>query len=148
MVEESKEIIYEGRVNASLRLKELKEHKFLTKRIFQKISENMHYEIFKNMNSTDLIHIRGISLGGYQLTSNPLLRNRIKNYFKFIEPDILEINEELLDKYKQAERILLIFEQTGKNELKFQGIKIKDNGLIQLTRVFEIIPQIKELNLS
>ena len=90
------------------RLSQLKREKFLTKRIFQKISENMHYEIFKFENSRDLIRVRAISLGGFQLTTNKLLRSRIGNYLEklqfnmneCIHPDIeIDLIFELAAKY-------------------------------------------------
>ena len=58
----------------------LKKDIHLSKRVFQRISENMHYEIFKNLDCIDLLSLRGTSLGGYMLTSNNLLRTRIQNY--------------------------------------------------------------------
>ena len=38
----------------------LEQTKFLTKRIFPRISENMHFEIFKNVSGIDLIEMRGL----------------------------------------------------------------------------------------
>ena len=67
------------------RLSKLIADKFLSSRIFKRISENMHYEIFKYLNALNLVNIRGTNLGGYQLTSNNILRSRIKNYFPHLK---------------------------------------------------------------
>ena len=58
--------------------------KYLTERVFGRISENMHYEVFKYLEAVDLLQIRSLNLGGFLLTSNPYLRPRIKNYFAHI----------------------------------------------------------------
>ena len=74
------------------RLDALKEIKFLSTRIFQTLSENIHYEMFKYLDYRDLLEVRRTKLGGFQLTSNKILRARIKNYlpelkFKFVQTE-------------------------------------------------------------
>ena len=103
------------------RLKKYKHSKHLSTRIFPKLSENMHYEILKYMNSIDLLSIRGSKLGGYQLTSNEYLRPRIGNYIHNITSNILTNYMTISQKDR---RIKLIFEQTGKSKLKFNAIQI------------------------
>ena len=71
----------EERKNKEIRLNQLKVEKFLTMKTFKELSENMHYETFKYLNCKDLLGIRSTNLGGYQLTSNILLRSRIKTIF-------------------------------------------------------------------
>ena len=66
------------------KLLNLQRETFLTNRIFQRISENMHYIIFKYMAAKELLEIKLTNIGGYQLTSNQLLRSRIRNYFNKI----------------------------------------------------------------
>ena len=132
-------------LNSNIRnFHKLKESKFLTKRIFKRISENMHYEIFKYTSKEDLLEIKGLSTGGYQLTTNQLLRSRIKNYFEIIKysPD-LDTADEI-----NARNIYLIFEQTGRNKLSFEGMGVRDKGLIKFSDILKLIPDLKEINLS
>ena len=98
------------------RLDELRETKFLTHRVFMRISENMSYEIFKFVDSIDLLQIRCISLGGYQLISNPILRARIKNYLK--DKPIAYVNDLLI----HINKTMLLFEQKGERVLSFRSL--------------------------
>ena len=127
----------------SERLKELKLEKFLTQRIFRRISENMHYEIFKYLNYKDLLQIRFSSLSGYQLTSNPLLRSRIKNYMKII-PDLSRSYS--LEENKR--KLGCMFEQTGNNKITLKGIKWKDLHFAQFTDLLQDFPNISHLNMG
>ena len=98
------------------RLDLLKQEKFLTIRVFHKISENVHYEIFKYLNYLDLLQIRAMKLGGFQLTSNRIMRSRIKNYFPKNSPkkiNIQSVNINIVE---------LIFEQTGEDNLDISSI--------------------------
>ena len=70
------------------------------------------------MNSVDLITIRGLGLGGLQLTSNELLRSRIKNYLKGIKFHIETNNPAVIANY-----IKLSFQQTKKQKLIFDSVK-------------------------
>ena len=45
------------------RLDALKEIKFLSTRIFQTLSENIHYEMFKYLDYRDLLEVRRTKLG-------------------------------------------------------------------------------------
>ena len=126
------------------RLFNLKEERFLTKRIFLRMSENMHYEIFKFMNSIDLLQIRGTKLGGYQLISNNLLRSRITNYFAHLKP-ILSNHENVEVSNKE---IGLVFEQLGKNKLDFGGLEIWKKWVENLIELIKLNPLIIELNLG
>ena len=107
-----------SRIYIQIRLAKLKESKFLTKRVFQRISENMSYEIFKYINSQDLLEIRVLNLGGYQLISNPYLRSRIKNYLKD------KPYTSFTDFVNNNERINLLFEQTNLQTLKLNCINM------------------------
>ena len=154
------------------RLSELKEGKFLNQRIFPRISENMHYEIFQYLGPKALLQIRAMSTGGYQLTSNQLLRSRIKNYFpklKFnlnqklgklsilfhpktgiIYSSIIEENIEININKLRKRQILLIFGQIGKEFLDLTGMNLGKTGnkqLIQIIRLLQDIPEIKGINL-
>ena len=91
----------------SERLKMLKESKFLKIRILERISENMHYEIYKFLDAHELLEIRSMSLGGYELTSNKVLRSRIRNYLRINCLKYLPNNTDII------ESISLILEQTG-----------------------------------
>ena len=105
----------------------------------------MHYEIFKYLNNVDLLAVRGTKLGGYQLTSNSLLRSRIQNYFYYLSPNL-----ELRDSsgiFTNLNRIELIFGQTGNEKLDFGGMKIGAEGFIQLAKTLKLVHRIQELNL-
>ena len=106
------------------RLDQLKEEKFLTNRMFKRISENMHYEIFKYVNSRDLLEIRGSTLGGFQLSSNKLLRSRIKNYIDKVHAK--QMDNEIYDLNRDGNRVKVIFEQSGGTILDFFAIQKND----------------------
>ena len=96
----------------------------------------MHYEIFKFLNSKDLLEIRATKLGGYQLTSNLVLRSRIKNYLSKISL-----------KYHAATILKndLIYEQTKQLSLDFFDSSIHNDELKRLAYIFEHNPQITEI---
>ena len=126
-------------------LSELQESKFQTRKLFWKISENMHYEILKYLNSTELIVIRGASLGGYQIVSNPILRARIKNYYS--RNKAIRFRE--LVKVKECEKKMqIMLLQTGKLELNLEKMQISDQDCTELAKILEYIPQLKGINLS
>ena len=97
------------------RLAYRKEERFLTNRVLGRISENMHYEIFKYLDSRDLLEVRITKLGGFQLTSNKLLRSRITNYLD-IKP-ILHLNA---DRAENIHNLRVFFEQIGQNKIVFE----------------------------
>ena len=119
------------------RLSQLREPKYLSIRIFQRISENMHYEIFKYLTPEDLLEIKESGTGGYQLTSNKLLRSRIANYFPHLIL-YLDFNTES-DIWINIRRIILAFENMGNVELGFRGLDIGDQGVIELVSILEIM---------
>ena len=99
-------------VEREVRLESLKQDIYLSKRFFPRISENMHYEIFKYIDSRDLVEIRGARMGGYQLTSNRQIRSNIGNYLVKIRPDF--------NNYPQSDSkylLELINEHSGGNNL-------------------------------
>ena len=130
------------------RLKELKERKYLNNRFFNRVTENMHYEIFKYVNYEDLVQIRVSRLGGYQLTSNRILRSRIKNYFGYLQADLKLGNlQDEKDLEENMKRVELIFLHTGnKNLLDFRRVKIKAHEMNELVKLFKLVPQIKGLS--
>ena len=125
------------------KLNELKEKRYLTHRIFRALSENLHYEIFKYLDSSDLLTTRGIGLGGYQLTSNTLLRPRISNYLHSNYKLLLTHEEEI--NYQHAR---LLFEQTGKNKLNFEGYRLSESNLKYLVQLLKRLPDLHQLILS
>ena len=130
------------------RLEGLKQDKFLTQKIFPRLSDNIHYEIFKNLNSRDLLKIKEINLGGYQLTTNHHLRGKmIKNYFSYLKP-MLDLSEKSSNVEKNIKIVKLIYQQTEKEYLDFRTMQIQDQGAIQFARIFMHIPETKELNLG
>ena len=127
--------------NIYSRLDEIRESKYLDNRIFIRISENMSYEIFKYMSSTDLLEIRASKLGGYQLTSNMTLRARIKNYMKVHITPLAKI---LLNVNINKR----IFQQIGEIATPpfFNFIKGTETQI--LTQNFKFIPFLHTLNLG
>ena len=121
------------------RLEQLKHTKFLSHRIFPKISENMSYEIFKYVNSQELLQIRASSLGGFQLITNTTLRARIKNYLK----DKIIF---LTDIYASKGNINLLFQQKSERVLSFTLLEAKDAK--KLAQNLKCIPNLQSLNLS
>ena len=131
-------------LNKKDRLEELRKEKFLTIRVFHKISENMHYEIFKNLGPKELLELRTTSLGGYQLISNKIMRSRIGNYLRCLRyavDDNIENN---------TSKINLVFEQSGKNTLDFGEIKIGIKGIYNFLEAVKFRSEtlIQEIDLS
>ena len=129
------------------RLKELKLEKYLSHRIFQRISENMHYEILKNLGNIDLLRIRETNLGGYQLTSNPLLRSRVENYFLYSNI-IIEPEEDQKFSEQTVHNIETLFEQTGKEELVFTEGQMNDQKLVDFSKILRYIHELKGITIS
>ena len=122
------------------RLEELKEEKFLTMKIFERLSENMHYEVFKYVNAKDLLVIRSLKLGGYLLSSNKLLRSRIKNYFSVLIPRIIQGRQNIdMNINMMNQRIKLIFEQLGSEIIDLKNMQIDPqrmyNNLVPLLKL-------------
>ena len=111
-----------------------KEERFLINRIFGRISENMHYEIFKYLDSRDLLEVRITKLGGFQLTSNKLLRSRITNYLD-IKP-ILHLNAE---RAENIHNLRVFFEQIGQNKIVFEEKFTHNTKLIKLMKFSKLI---------
>ena len=132
--------------NTQSRLNLLKERKYLTNRVFMRISENMHYEIFKYLSSKDLLQIRSVKLGGFQLISNRLLRSRIQNYFHKILPCELNQTIGIFDMQLNALRIKFLFEQTGSEILNLESIGKKE--MKKWLQIIQLNSQIKGLNLG
>ena len=126
-----------------IRLEDLKNSKFLTQRVFKRISENLHYEILKFNEWKDLLEIRSANLGGYQSTSNKILRGRIRNYIqKIIFSPPLHEEEDL------SRNIQVLFEQTGEYKISASKKKMGDDRAIKFIKCLKLFPQISELNLS
>ena len=140
------------------RLEQIKEEKFLTNRIFPRISENMHYEIFKYLNSEELLQIRRTKLGGYQLTSNRILRSRIQNFMPYLYTK-LELEGPNSDVEINLRKCRLLFGQIQNEELRFcypvfvygtsimTGVMIKNEGVKELVKIFKFMPQLTGLYL-
>ena len=126
------------------RLLNLRRERFLTNRIFQRISENIHYEIFKYLDASELLEIKLTNIGGYQLTSNQLLRSRIRNYFNKIYFNLKESS----DVKSNTRKIQLIIEQTGILILEFENMKLKEKEIIMFSQILKNIPQVQGINLS
>ena len=126
------------------RLGELKEERFLSHRVFKRISENMHYEIFKFVSPIDLLGIRITNLGGYQLTSNPIMRSRITNYFTMLKCYELDINN--IDLGLGARRIRSLFECSGRQILQFRKRELGVDGGLRMAQLFRFLPEIIGLN--
>ena len=129
---------YQGRMKPTF--DELKEAKYLNHRIFGRITENLSYEIFKYMNSKELLEIRATNLGGYQLTSNTTLRSRIKNYLK-----VAPFNS-MTNSLIESAKFDLVFEQTGRKILFFSCME--DTQVIAFTECAKVLNNLLTLKLS
>ena len=125
------------------RLGLLEKERFLTKRLFEKVSENMHYEIFKFLNPKEILEARAIKLGGYQLASNSNLRPRIKNFLDNFNVTFSPISThtDIIRRFK------LLFSQTNRKSLGFSS-KLQNEGIIKLSEIMEAIPELEEIHLS
>ena len=128
--------------NQVTKLEEFKLTKYLTKKIFSRLSENIHYELFKYLTAEELLVIREVNNGGFQLTSNKLLRSRIKNYFYILHPEFSENSPDM------EIQIKLILEWTGKNVLCLAGMKLREKQINELSYAIRQIPYIEEFNLG
>ena len=127
----------------SSRLQSLKAQKYLTHKFFPRIGENLHYEILKYLRAEDLLSIRGTGLGGFQITSNTILRSRITNYFGE------EFHIKLLCEGEKREYALYMkaaLEQTGKVVLEIY--KIEDDQVSELVNILKLIPDIEGIFLN
>ena len=125
-------------------LRKIKEQNFMIFTLFQRIPEYLQFEIFKYLDKYELLEIRAVNLGGYELASKPSLRSKIMNYF----PKIRWIfSTEYADNIC-AQQINLIFEQIGKKELDLEGRSIENKDLFKISTMFILIPQTVELNIS
>ena len=112
------------------RLEQLKEQNYLTNRIFGKVSENMHYEIFKYLHPEELLEIRSMNMGGYQLTSNSILRPRIKNYF---------VREWTAQRELSKQNIELIFQQARTSSILLDKRKLGNIELFRFSNILEVL---------
>ena len=140
--------MYIWRNRTKPRLNTLKQQKYQTHRIFQRISENMHYEIFKYVDSITLLQIRTLGLGGYQLTSNPILRPRIKinkpwKIYIQNSGDLTFANYGV-----DVRRLKFMMLQTGNSSLSFRDLRLLDDDIYYICKVLVRIPHILELNLG
>ena len=130
------------------RLEYLRNNELLLHKTFSRISLTMHYDIFRFLNSPELLDIRNLNLGGYQLISNNNHRSKILNYFTKIIPQINETMSGLVDTEKENRKINLLFTQTGNNLIDLSRKIIKENGRRNLMKLLQFNPQITGLKLS
>ena len=102
--------------------------------------------MFIYLDYRDLLEMRRTKLGGFRLTSNKILRARIKNYlpelkFKFIQTEKRNLIEEDF-------RIKIIFEQTGTQILNLEKIKMDEKEFECLIQIIKINPQINGMKLG
>ena len=133
-----------NKIHLKNRLLQIKNERYLTHRIFGRISENLHYEIMKYLNCREILEIRITKLGGFQLSSNKLLRSRIKNYFPQLKPNINYHNN--IEKYYS--KLQTIFEQTGRESLNLNKMNINKNILKKWEPLIKLNPELKEINLG
>ena len=96
------------------RLNSLKDKLFLSEKIFKRVSENMHFEIFKYLSAEILLEIRITCLGGYQLCANKNLRNKmVKNYYRKLQINAQEYKKS--SKEWNIRKARVIHEQTSSN---------------------------------
>ena len=103
----------------------------------------MHYEILKWLDWKDLLILRGVRSGGYQMATNENLRGIIKNYMNICCP-IIEHNNIVSD----LRKIHLLFQQLGRKYLKFTGDNCEKEKLKYLLGLCQYIDTITELELG
>ena len=134
------------------RLLKLKKNEILQQKVFDILPENMHYEIFEYLAQKDLLRLRGVNLGAFQLTTNPKLRSRYQKYIhmKAENKNIINMleNNNLFVIERKA-RIKYFIEQIFGPTIYFTyfilagcGIKIS-----KLNKYFKYIPELVDLNL-
>ena len=74
--------------------------------------------------------IKLTNIGGYQLTSNQLLRSRIGNYFNKIYFNLKESS----NVKSNTRKIQIIIEQTGILILEFENEKLREKELTMLSQ--------------
>ena len=125
------------------RLEDLKKSRYLSNKLFPRISENLHYEILKYSTSTTLLEVKTTNLGGYQATSNKLLRSRIKNYSPPFKP-ILHLNKST---EWNITLIKCMFTQTGSTQISFKKMKIGNEEINFFANMISKSEQISGINL-
>ena len=126
----------------------LEDERFQSKRVFRKMSENMHYEIFKYMNFRELLTVRGTNLSGYQLTSNKNMRSRIKNYFiRDTFYPFLYLNTLIHQVTDYPKKFLVMVQQMGKEELNLCSMNIHEQECPKICEIFKCMPHLHSLNL-
>ena len=128
------------------RLNKLRLGKFLSHRIIRRLSENMHYEVFKYLPPKDLLEIRIMNLGGYELISNKILRPRIGNYFHQIQPIIN--TKELANIMSFDHNLKFIFQQLGREILDLDLRNLGESGAALLLPILKLNPELKEIKLG
>ena len=111
------------------------------------MSENMHYEILRCLNWKDLIDVRLINLGGFQMVTNQVLRNKLKNYMNKC-PLLINTQD---NEYSNIQKIRLLFQQMGKNLLRLVGDnaeKQQFRNIIRLCNNQNTYKKIKELEIG
>ena len=126
-------------------LQNLGENKYLTNKIFKNLSENCHYEVFKFLDEYELLELRMLNTGGFQLSSNQHIRGkRVQNYF---EKFSLMFSEEI-NLLKYINYIEMMFVQIGGRYLGISEIYECESGIIQIVEIFKLFNNIHELNLG
>ena len=124
------------------RLNDLMEMKYLSLRIFRNLCENLHYEILRYLNCKELLEMRGVNLGGFQIASNKRLRSRITNYLSRVKTPMQEYTR------NNIHLIEVLFEQTGENRLVVERMKIGIPRMRNLINIFKLAKEINEIDLS
>ena len=128
----------------SNRLEGLIGKKYLTERLFSKISENMHFEILKYLDWKDLLVLREVKSGGFQIISNRKLRKPIGNFMNIILSPNLEYKRLAIE----TRRISLLFVQINMRILKFDDFNVNRDQLDYLCQLCMNLNEIDEFQIS
>ena len=116
------ELIMNKQKEGDSRLNELRENNSNRKdRLFGKMSERMHIEILRHLDWKELINVREVNRGGFQMLSNEGIRKSLGNYMKECCPLLLREDSDV-------PKTLLLFAQMGGNILKYNlGSQVGDH---------------------
>ena len=132
------------------RLSKLQSEKYLSKRIWSELSVNIHYIILGYLDIHDLLLIRLLNLGGFQLLSCKHLRENIPICPQSINVKLL--SNLLSSKHPEHYNLKVLFVVLGIKELNFSELGFRNRltyaGAVQLANYLENIPQLQLLNIS
>ena len=110
----------------------------------------MHHEILQYLPPKELLIMRRICLGGYQLSSNPTLRKKYQNFYPLSsknEEVKKLLNYDLISVKEKSIKLRIMFEQIDLSVMSLKGLRIAKFGMEILTELITIGHEINGLDL-